>query len=316
MSFAQVVKTELISLETSLEEQKSELSALIKINGSLHFTNGSLSIQVTTENVAIARHMFGLVKRVYGLTCKITIKNSSFKSKNTYVLEIEQQVDFILDELELFDYDDASIHVLQMLETEQLKKAYLRGAFLASGSINDPKTAKYHFEVKDKNYAHALQLLELMNYFELNAKLIERRNHFVIYIKESEKIVEMLAYMHAIKALMFYEQIRLTRDIKNTTNRTTNCEQANYEKSYNAGLEQLEYIDRIERVLGNDFLDDKLQIVCEFRKKYPEYSLNELADVMSEELAIEITKSGLNHRFRKIKEIAMKIEINIEEEER
>ncbi len=303
MSFAQVLKSELMSLKVSKMEQKSELSALLKLNGLLHYRNNKLSLDFVTENASIARHVFTLIKDVYDSTSKITIQKSSFKVKKSYILQIEKDVDDILEDLELYGYDDCSIYQLRNLKTDAQKKSYLRGMFLASGSVNNPQVAKYHFEIKDKNYAHSLQILELLNYFSFNAKLIERKSHYVVYVKSAEKIVELFAYMGAVKGLLFFEQLRLTRDIKNNTNRITNCEQANYEKSFTAGKKQVDMIEKIDQYVGLDTLDEKLQIVCEFRLEYPEYSLQELADVMADELGIEISKSGLNHRFRKLKQI-------------
>lgn len=299
MSFAQSVKNELIALQVD-EYSISELAALIKINGTLSFTNKGLKINVVTENASIARRIFSLVKEFLNQTCQIVIvRNRSF-AKNQYMLSLEKDVDDILEKLDIDFVDKRSLKEHKLINNLEYKKAYLRGAFLASGSINNPKTAKYHFEIKDSDYNHAKVLKSLLNSFKLNSKIIERNNLHVVYIKESEKIVDVLAYMGATQAMFFYENIRITRDFRNKTNRIANCEQANYEKSYNAAIKQLDNIKIIEDTVGLEILDQKYQSLCKYRKLFPEFSLVELADVMTEELGEPFSKSKLNHWFRTI----------------
>ncbi len=299
MSFAQKVKTELMAVEIN-EYCISELASLIKINGTLAFTNKGIKINVITENASIARRIFKLVKHFLNQTCQIVIfRNRSF-SKNQYMLSIEKDVDNTLAKLDIAFADQRKLQEHRLINNLDYQKAYLRGAFLASGSINNPKTAKYHFEIKDSDNYHAELLCDLLNSFELNSKIIERNNIYVVYIKESEKIVDVLAYIGATQAMFFYENIRITRDFRNKTNRIANCEQANYEKSYNAALKQLENIQVIEDEVGLNTLDRKYQLLCKYRRLFPEYSLVELADVMSEELSESFTKSKLNHWFRTI----------------
>ncbi len=314
MSFAQSVKKELIAIELD-DYSLSELSALIKINGSLAFSSKGLKINVITENPSIARRIFSLVKRFLKQTCQISIvKNSGF-SKNQYNLSIEKDIDNVMEKLDITFTQERKFEEYKLIKNINYQKAYLRGAFLASGSINNPQTAKYHFEIKDSDYDHALMLSTMLNNMDLNSKIIERQNTFVVYIKEAEKIVECLAYMGAVNALLFYENIRITRDVRNQTNRVANCEQANYEKSYNAAQKQLMNIKLIEDNLGLEVLDDKYQLLCKYRRLFPEYSLNELADVMSEELSTNFTKSKLNHWFRKINEKAAIIAKNLNHQE-
>ncbi len=309
MSFAQKVKNELISIEID-EYCISELAALIKINGSLAFTNKGLKINVITENASIARRIFKLVKHFIGQTCQIVVVRNRNFAKNQYMLSIERNVDETLKKLDIDFVDERPLKEHRLITNLDYKKAYLRGAFLASGSINNPKTAKYHFEIKDNDYHHSLVLSSLLNSFELKSKIIERNNLHVVYIKESEKIVDVLAYMGATQAMFFYENIRITRDFRNKTNRIANCEQANYEKSYNAAQKQLDNIRLIEEEVGLDILDKKYQVLCKYRKLFPEYSLLELADVMSEELGESYTKSKLNHWFRTINQKAEVIRNN------
>ncbi len=314
MSFAQNVKKELIAIEID-QYSICELAALIKINGSYNFTNQGLKINVITENASIARRIFTLVKHFTNQTCQITIVRNRNFSKNQYLLSIEKDVDKVLEQLDISFVDERTLKEHKLINNDEYKKAYLRGAFLASGSINNPQTASYHFEIKDNDYYHAKLLCDILDSFDLNAKIIERNNIYVIYIKEAEKIVDVLAYMSATQALFFYENIRVTRDVRNQTNRLANCEQANYEKSYNAALKQLENIALIDEYVGLEILSDKYQQLCRYRRLFPEYSLVELADVMSEELGEQFTKSKLNHWFRTINKKAEVIRNNLDKKE-
>lgn len=309
MSFAQNVKKELVNLEIT-DYSMSELAALIKINGSFVFSSQSPKIIINTENPSIARRIFTLIKHHFNQTCQISIiKNSNF-AKKKYRLSLTSNIFDIMEELDISFTENTKYEDFTLIKNIEYKKAYLRGAFLASGSINNPQTAKYHFEIKDSDYEHALIMNELLNSFELNSKIIPRKDTYVVYIKEAEKITEVLALMGAENALIFYENIRMTRDIRNQANRIENFEQANYEKSFNAARKQLMNIEIIESTIGLKILDDKYQVLCRYRKMFPEYSLNELADVMSEELDTTYTKSKLNHWFRKINEKAQVIKNN------
>lgn len=311
MSFAQNVKKELVNA-TIDEYAISELAALIKINGSYVFNSQSPRIIINTENPSIARRIFSLVKYFFNQTCQISIvKNSNF-AKKKYRLSLEKDVLDIMEKLDISFIDNKEYKDLTLIKDINYKRAFLRGAFLASGSINNPQTAKYHFEIKDYDYDHAVVLMEALNSLDLNSKIIERKDVYVVYIKEAEKISEILALMGANEAVLFYENIRITRDMRNQANRIENFEQANYEKSFNAAQKQLDNIELIEKNIGLNILDEKYQILCKYRKMFPEYSLLELADIMSEELETTFTKSKLNHWFRKINEKAQVIRENID----
>ena len=211
-------------------------------------------------------------------------------------------------------YDDnyslLSVPPSYFLDSDDLKRAYLRGAFLAKGSINDPKKSRYHLEFLVDTSYEADYLMDLLNYFDLHAKVISRDKGYMTYIKEAEKIGDFLRIVSANNAILYYEDIRIYRDHKNMTNRLNNMEQANVDKSINASREQLEDINLIKEKIGFDALDEKLQAVVTYREKYPEVSLAELSEIISSELDKKITKSGLSHRFRKIKEIADRLREN------
>ena len=186
-------------------------------------------------------------------------------------------------------------------------RAYLRGVFFSSGSINDPKTSRYHMELLISNPDEAVFIQKLLNIFELNAKILNREKGYMIYIKEAEKISDYIKILGANKAVMYYENVRVYRDQKNKTNRLNNCEQANMDRIFETANIQLEQIKVIEESGGETLLDDKTKEALDYRKKYPEASLKELAEIITLETGKSITKSGLNHRMRKIKELATRL---------
>ena len=154
----------------------------------------------------------------------------------------------------------------------------------------------------------AVFIQKLLNIFDLNAKILSREKGYMIYIKEAEKISDFIKILGANNAVMYYENVRIYRDQKNKTNRLNNCEQANMDKVFETANEQLKQISIIEENDGVVLLDDKTKETLEYRKKYPEASLKELAEIISIETGKKITKSGLNHRMRKIKELATNFE--------
>ena len=188
------------------------------------------------------------------------------------------------------------------------KQAYLRGIFEICGSINDPKTSRYHAEFVISNYDTAVFVNDLLNELSFNSKVIKRDKNYMVYIKESEKISDFIKMLNATTSLFYYEDIRIYRDHKNMTNRLNNCEQANVDKSINASREQLELISKLREIKDFDLLDEKIKNICIYKEKYPESSMQELAEIISSETEIPITKSCINHRFRKIKEIIMEYE--------
>ena len=244
---------------------------------------------------------------LYNIFPIITVRKSfNFKKSMSYLLKIDSHLSLILKDLSLINEDGYFINIpREYIYTEDDDKmSYLRGVFLATGSINDPKTSRYHLEFLIDDYDYSLFVCELLDYFNLNSKLIERNNGFMIYIKEAEKISDFLRIMKAYNAVLYFEDIKAYREHKNLVNRLNNCEQANVEKTINSALNQVSDIELIENKIGIDALDEKLQTVCVYRKKYKEASLSELSNIISMETNTKVTKSGLNHRMRKIKEIA------------
>ncbi len=305
-SFSMKIKDEVISLSSSKTEKIALLSAYIRNNAVI---TGD-SILINTENLDISRYIFDLIKELYGVLPVITVRKSfNFKKSLSYLLKINKCKDLILRDLSLVNGEGYFINIPReyIYESDDDKRAYLRGVFLATGSVNDPKTARYHLEFFIDDYDYALFVCELLDDYKLNSKLIERTNGFMVYIKESEKISDFLKILNSVKSVLYYEDIRSYREQKNLVNRLNNCEQANVEKTINSAISLIDDIELIENTIGIDSLDEKLKIVCVYRKKYKEVSLSELSRIISIENNINLTKSGINHRIRKIKEIALSL---------
>lgn len=306
MSFASLTKKELTQLEPSACCAKVELAALIRMNGSIQFGNGRLVLDIVTENAAIARRIYTLIKAHFNAHAELLVrKKMRLKKNNVYIVRIPAQVKEILEKLHI--YRDGTIS--QGIPKETLKKncckrAYLRGAFLAGGSVNHPESNSYHLEIFTLYQEHCQDLSLLANKFNLNARCIERKKGYVMYIKEGEKITEFLSCIGAHQALLYFEDVRIVKDMRNSVNRLVNCETANMNKSVTAAMKQIENIKLIEREMGLESLPDKLREVAEARLKYSDLNLTELGEMLP---SGKVSKSGINHRLRKLNEIADKL---------
>ena len=298
MSFTSIVKNELSKLECDKLESISMLSAILR--------NSSIddSIKISTENASLARYIYKLFKNVYSITPKIVVRHGYNYNKNyIYILEINNSVDIIKKDLDLCNNIPSSF----IVDDDNLKRAYIRGLFLISGSINDPKKSRYHLEIMVDEENYALFINDILNSYYLNSKVIKRDNRYMIYIKEAEKIGDFLRLVGAVSGLLYYEDIRIYRDHKNMTNRINNCEQANVDKIIMTANNQIKDIELIQDKASLDLLDDKCKLVATYRLKYREVSLTELSEIMTMETGTSITKSGLHHRFNKIKELANRL---------
>ena len=303
MSFTTTVKNELTNIESSNTEKIAELSGFVRSN--IKYKDNV--IELSSENAKVAKRIYLLFKSIYGIDAELTQKKiANFNRKKNFVITVSNKVDEILSDLSVFDsngnfIDNPKEYIVDSIED---KKAYLRGTFLSKGSINDPKTSQYHLEFGFDNKYESVFVQRLLNEFDMNSKIIIRESKYMVYIKEAEKISDFLKIIGAFQAVLYYENIRIYKEQKNNTNRLNNCEQANMDKIIETCNNQLKDIELIEEKMGLDLLDDKTKEACLYRKKYPETSLSELSKIISIETNSNITKSGLNHRFRKIKEIA------------
>ena len=229
---------------------------------------------------------------------------NSLRKNKLVLLTVHEKVDLILSDLSIV-LDGKRLYVPHNYLVDELKdkQAYLRGVFMICGSINDPKTSRYHCEFVISNYDTAQFVNNLLNEMHFKSKLIKRDKNYMVYIKEAERISDFIKMLNATNALFYFEDIRIYRDHKNMTNRLNNCEQANVDKSIQASNEQLKLIAKLKSLIDIDLLDDKIKEICFYKEKYPESSMAELAEIISSETEKPISKSCINHRFRKIKEI-------------
>ena len=298
MSFTATVKDEVSKLDIAETEKISELSAIVQNSD---YSDG---IRIVTENNAVARLVYSLFKDLFNVHSKVSVKRGYNYNKNLlYTLDVKNKVTDILKSLgicgnvpEDFIYAD-----------EDLLMAYLKGLFLIKASVNDPKTSRYHLEFNLDNLEYAEFVKKSLNYFHLNSKILHREHRYVVYIKEAEKIGDFLRIIGAVKAVLYYEDIRIYRDHKNMTNRLNNCEQANVDKIIETANEQVKDIELLKEMDVYDLLNDKEKEVSYYRVKYPEASLVELSQIISMETGNKITKSGVYHRLNKIRHLAVKM---------
>ena len=271
-----------------------------------YIENGFLYL--TTENDHIAEMLKKILEDLYDIEVKINkIDNLNLFKNKLNLMEISSKVNFILQDLGYYNKENIYLESPPnyIVGSNEEIRAYLRGVFLCTGSINDPKSS-YHMELTINQKGEAVFIQRLLNTFELNAKILSRDKGYMIYIKEAEKISDYLKILKAHNAVLYYENIKIYHEEKNKTNRLNNCEQANVDKIVHSATKQLEQIKVIEKNIEIDLLDDKIKEALIYRKKYPEASLKELSEIISLETGKKITKSGLNHRFRKIKELSEK----------
>lgn len=312
VSYASDVKKELTSLPVHPEHAKAELAAFLRMNGVLSLHDHQFSLDITTENPAIARRIFSLIKTAYGIEPLLIVsKKMKLKKNYQYLVRLQKQVHEILTDLEIFDSSNGLITGIpeKIMSSEQRAMSYLRGAFLASGSVNNPETSRYHLEIYSLYENHNQDLLKLMNnFFYLNAKETRRRSGYIVYLKEAEKIGDFLHVVGAVNAMLAFEDLRIMRDMRNSVNRLVNCDTANLKKTANAAAKQVEDIQLIEEKFGLENLPEKLTVLARFRLTHPELSLKEVAAQVPDG---PISKSGVNHRFQKIREIAKQLKKKI-----
>lgn len=310
MSFASKTKKELTQIEADDCCTKAEIAAFIRMNGVMSFSNKQLSLDVQTENAAIARRLYSNLKKLYPYKVELLVrKKMRLKKNNVYICRIRDGAKDLLEALSIITHDFQMIDTIDpvLIEMDCCARAYLRGAFLAGGSVNNPETSSYHLEVFSSYQKHSESLVELMNHFQLNAKSIERKKGFIAYLKEAEKISDFLGIIGAHVSLMKFEDVRIMRDMRNSVNRLVNCETANLNKTIGAAQRQVENIKLIEQTIGLEQLPDRLREIAQLRVAYQDVTLKELGELVT---GTSVSKSGVNHRLRKIEEIAERLRGN------
>ena len=319
MSFSGDVKNELSrQVGTARHCNLAELAAMIGMCGSVCISAlGRYRIRIHTENVTVARKCFTLLKKTFNIGSDVSVclhkGNKTGNQVYTVLVKDHDAVINILHALKLFDADgEVAEHVSPanqlLVQKSCCRRAFIRGAFLAAGSISNPRKS-YHFEIVCASEDRALQLQALIRTFGPDAKIVQRKKHFIVYIKEGAQIVDMLNIMEAHISLMDLENIRIVRDMRINVNRKVNCEAANINKTVNAAVRQIEDIRYLEAVKGIEKLPDSLADIAMLRLAHPDASLKELGEMLNP----PVGKSGVNHRLRKLSQLAEELRQNKEE---
>ena len=314
MSFSNTMKSDLCRIA---KERNccmiSELGAMIKVNGtSITEKSGEKILRLTTENVNVAKRMYSLIRDCFDVQPRIVIRKSKkLKEHNIFLLTICKNIikNNLFDNITNSDLDEKSLNCNKtLLKNTCCKKAFLRGIFLAAGSITNPNNC-YHLEIVIKEYTFANYIQEILNKFHLNAKVTKRKNNYIIYLKEVDQISVFLSIIGAHKALLDLENIRILKEMRNSVNRIVNCETANLTKIVDASVRHKNNIKYLKEINELDKLPKSLYELAQLRLKYPDSSLKELGTMLDP----PVGKSGVNHRFKKIDEIAEEFQGNKEE---
>lgn len=311
MSFSTDVKTELASLNHSQCCDRAELSAMFHIGGSIELSSEGMSLSFQTTNNAVTSKVIKLIKELYHIELEILAKKqTTFQKHDLFLIHIKEKVEYIMNDLSLMNKNALFFQDTDplLIEKECCKRAYLRGAFLAGGSVNSPETASYHLEIQTSSLPQAQVLADISKEFLLNTKVTQNKRGYIAYIKEAEKISDFLRVVGATNALFVFEDSRINRDFKNSINRVINCDIANEKKAIEAANKQLEYIKIIEDKL-HDQIPESMKEAIFLRKAYPESTLHELSFASVEYFEDQISKSALNHRFRAIRDLAIALQI-------
>ncbi|WEV61043.1 DNA-binding protein WhiA [Streptococcaceae bacterium ESL0729] len=297
MSFSTEVKKEL----TSLDNSPVVLMALIRMNGSLGLAR-ELTLSISTENATTARYTYNLFMKLYQIKSEIKTQQKTTLSKNRiYTVYIDKNVNSLLDDLDLADGLLLDNGIPGSIKYDDKKSIlYLRGVFLSNGNISDPESGKYHLELSSVYQEHAEDLKEVLENLGFNARLHERKNRYIVYLTSSEQIMDFLTMIGAISARLRYENAKIIKEMRNQANRRANFETANLGKTVNASYDMIEKIELLDEKLGLDQLPDNLSEVARIRLKHPDLTIKELGEIMSPPLG----KSGVNHRLRKISQLA------------
>lgn len=309
MSFSGDVKDELSrQLSSARHCQIAEIAAIISLCGRIQISvDDEYTIKIHTETIAVARKYFTLLKKTFDIAAEVSVRQNSYLKKNkTYTVAVHEHEDAIriLKATKLMNgegeiSEDLSLVSNIVIQQSCCKRGFIRGAFLAAGSLSTPEKF-YHFEIVCASLGKAEQLRGIMKTFDIDAKIVLRKKYYVLYIKEGSQIVDILNVMEAHQALMQMENVRILKEMRNSVNRMVNCETANIHKTVSAAVKQIDDITYIRDKKGFGGLAEGLEQIAQLRLENPEATLKELGDMADP----PVGKSGVNHRLRKLSEIA------------
>ncbi len=296
MSFSSEIKEELSGqIPTARHCQLAEIAAILSFCSRVtEEENGSLGLRMHTENLAVARKYFTLLKKTFNIRLDVMVRqNKGIRGGRSF---------------EVVSYGDLSAIQHVLVQNLCCKRAFIRGAFLASGSVSDPEKG-YHFEIVCNSLEKVNQLCDMIGSFGIEARSTMRKKNHIVYIKEGAQIVDMLNVMEAHVALMNFENIRIVKEMRNSVNRQVNCETANLNKTVSAAVKQIEDIQFIKATIGFDQLPESLTEIAKLRLEQPSATLKELGQMLTP----SVGKSGVNHRLRKLSLIAEELREHKEE---
>ena len=312
MSFSLEIKEELETrIDTAKHCQIAEFAAIMAFRGKVRRrTGGLMGLELTTENEVVRRKVVELAIKAFSASEESF--EVEYEGKNNRIINI-----FINDEkliakiLMAIKWCDDNFTVVEpvfvnhrIIQKECCKRAFIRGAFLAAGSISDPNKS-YHYEIVCEYEEDAVQMQELLKFFNLDAKIIQRKRNYVTYIKEGNNITDVLNIMGAFVSQMKLYNVMILKGMRNDVNRKVNCETANLNKTIEAAVKQIRDIEYVRDTVGLESLSDGLREVAEIRLKNPDMKLKDIGELLNP----PVGKSGVNHRLRKISELAQKLRI-------
>ena len=311
MSFSSEVKEELCrQMGGARHCQIAELAAILSLCGNIQVLtekNGVCGIRIQTENVWVANKYFFLLRKVFKISAEVSVRRNSRQNKaliyqiavvdSQEAIRVLQAVKLVTGEGSIVE-NDSLVHPV-IVQKNCCRRAFIRGAFLAAGSVSDPNRS-YHFEIVCGTERQAEQLGELIRSLQIDAKTVKRKKYYIVYIKEGSQIVDLLGLMDARIALLKLENVRILKEMRGSVNRKVNCETANINKTVNAAVKQIEDIKYIRDTIGFSGLSNGLDEIAQIRLQYPEATLKELGLLLNP----VVGKSGVNHRLRKLSSIA------------
>ncbi|AYG00482.1 DNA-binding protein WhiA [Lactococcus allomyrinae] len=300
MSFTSDVKKEL----TRNFATTGTLLALVRMNGSVGISGG-LTLSIATENAGTAKYIYQMLLELYEIRAEIRVHQKTTLSKNrVYTVFIEDGATDLLDELSLAEALMLDNGVPDFVKNDNLmSRDYLRGAFLSSGSLHNPEKGEYQLSISNVYQEHAEDLQEIFRKFELNARVIERKNRWILYLSKAEEIMDFLTLIGAMQARLKFEDAKMIREMRGLANRQSNFENANIAKSVAASQEVIEAIHFLNEKKELEQLPPQLTVVAKLRLENPEATLKELGELLDPPLG----KSGVNHRLRRLVEVAKEL---------
>ncbi len=296
MSFAQDVKKEVANVDADELGLKAELYGFLKIKTDIVIRNMQLVCEFKTNLLAIVRKITKIIKQLYKVNVEVLEKErKNLDHQNIYVITISDKCKEILNDLKIIDED---YNFIEEINEELPSDAVIRGFFLAKGSVNDPKSSRYHLEFSCNTIYEATYLMKQLNSYDIVSKLANRRGSYIVYVKKSEHIGDVLKLIGSSTCMFEFENERIRRDLNNVVNRMVNCDVHNSMRTQATAKKQLDQIEYIEKTKGFESLSIRLMEAVTLRTKYPDFTLQELSDVSEETIGRYISKSGLTHCFK------------------